>query len=270
MIKQVIELLGEDRPKKYLGQNFLIDKNIIDKIIKVADIKKTDLILEVGPGLGFLTKELTSRAKQVIAVEKDKKMVDILEKEPVKNLQVWNDDILKVSEAQLRKGFGGKPYRIIANLPYNITSHFIRQFLETDYPPQEMILMVQREVAERIMSTPPNMNLLGISVQFFSEPKIEFIVRPGSFFPSPKVDSAIIHLKNIKVDKKKVDYKKFFEIVRLGFGQKRKQLKNNLKDTGGEGRLSEVGLKETVRAQELSLEDWVNLVNKIDRDDNEF
>lgn len=263
MIKEVIELLGEDRPKKHFGQNFLIDKNIIKKITKLADIKKTDLILEVGPGLGFMTRELAEYAKKVIAVEKDVKMVGILEKQEMKNVEVWNQDILKVTEKQLKKSFKGKPYRVIANLPYNITSHFIRQFLETEYPPKEMILMVQREVAERIMSKPPNMNMLAVSVQFFSEPKIEFIVRPGSFFPSPKVESAIIHLKNIKAKKEKVDNKKFFEIVKQGFSQKRKQLKNNLKNKEVGGFLEDLDLKTDIRAQELSVQDWVNLVNKI-------
>lgn len=263
MIKKVLELLGEDRPKKSFGQNFLIDKNIINKIIKVADIKKTDLILEIGPGLGFLTNELEKRAKKVIAVEKDRKMVEILEREERKNVDVWAQDALKVTEKQLEKAFDGKSYRIIANLPYNITSRFIRQFLEMDYSPKEMILMIQREVAERIMSVPPEMNMLAVSSQFFSEPKIEFMVKPGSFFPAPKVESAIIHLKNIKAKKQKVDSKKFFEVVKQGFSQKRKQLKNNLGNKGVGVVLEDIGLKADVRAQELGLEDWVNLVNKI-------
>lgn len=266
MIKKVRELLGEARPKKSFGQNFLIDKNILKKIISTAAIKKTDNVLEVGPGLGFLTVELAKSAKRVIAVEKDKKMFEILEKvladEKLKNVQLINQDILKLKEVDVEKMFDGKPYRIVANLPYNITSNFLRKFLEVSYPPQDMILMIQREVADRIVATPPNMSILSVSVQLYSEPRIKFIVKPSSFYPAPKVESAIIHLSDIRQNVFG-DGEEIMKLVKQGFSQKRKQLKNNLKKLVNSEMFDKVGLSPQARAEELSVQDWVNLADKV-------
>ncbi|KKR07677.1 MAG: Ribosomal RNA small subunit methyltransferase A [Parcubacteria group bacterium GW2011_GWC2_39_14] len=254
------------KPKKYLGQNFLVDKNILQKIIQVADIKKSDMILEVGPGRGVLTAELCGRAQCVLAVEKDKDLIQSLEDQKLPKLQILAADIMKVDDRTIRAAFKGKSYRVIANLPYNITSQFLKVFLEREYAPSEMLLMLQKEVAERICRKNGENSVLSLAVQFFAEPKIRFLVKKNSFFPRPKVESAIIEIKNIRKDKFKVEAEKFFEVVKLGFGQKRKQLKNNLKKFGEEvvqKVLIEMGYKSNARAEELSLVDWVNLVQRL-------
>jgi len=281
MQKQIRKILEESglAPRKGLGQNFLIDKNILDKIIKVADLKKTDNVLEVGSGLGFLTERLIEKTKKVVAVEKDRKLFNYLQKTvgAIHELPtLLNKDILKITSTELKEHFKGKPYKIVANIPYNITSRFLKTFLESDYQPSEMILMVQKEVAERIIAKPGQMNLLALSVQFFSNPKILFRVSPTCFYPAPKVESAVIRLGEIKKDKFAVSAEQFFPLVKKGFSQKRKQLLNlleqvrkqkNKKTKNQKEKLlkifEEIGLKPTARAQELGLEDWVNLVRKI-------
>ena len=259
-------------PKKYFSQNFLIDKNILKKIINSAELKKTVNVLEVGPGLGFLTAELAERTGHVLAVEKDKKLSDVLAEELGKkyeNLKIKNIDILKIPMAEIKKEFGGKPYKIVANLPYNITSNFIRRFLECDYPPEEMILMIQKEVAQRILARAGDMNLLSLAVRFSCEPKILFSVSHNCFFPVPKVESAVIRLGRIRSDKYNIDSTRLFEIARAGFGAKRKLLKSNLAEKLNIPLLKilsvfhELGLKETVRAQELSVEDWIFLARNL-------
>jgi len=250
------------RPKKYLGQNFLVDKNILQKIIVVAEIKKSDYVLEVGPGRGVLTAELAKSAKRVLAVEKDKDLIADLNQNEWGNVRVLQADILKVTDEQLRCEFKDHAYRVIANLPYNISSEFLRLFLEREYAPKAMLLMLQREVAERICSKDGENSVLSLAVQFFADPVIRFLVKKNSFFPSPKVDSAIIEIKNIRKDKYPIDPGKFFQVVKKGFAQKRKQLKNNLKEFG-EARvvdvLSVLGYSENCRAEELALNDWVKL-----------
>jgi len=252
------------RPLKGLGQNFLIDKNVLEKIIEAADIKPTDNILEVGPGIGTLTQELAKNAEQVIAIEKDETMVKIL-KETLKdfnNIEVINIDILKT------ENLFDKKYKVIANIPYYLTSPLIRKFLEDKNPPVEMVLMLQKEVAERICSKPPNMSLLAVSVQFYADVKIVSVVSKNCFWPAPKIDSAII--KIIPHEKHNVDADLFFKIVKAGFIQPRKQLVNNLtslnslnsvkltKDKISEWLLKN-NLKPNQRAETLSVEDWINL-----------
>lgn len=255
-------------PCRSAGQNFLIDDNILRKIVATADLKTSDNVLEIGPGVGVLTQQLVAIAKKVIAVELDKSLFFVLKKEfkGVKNLELINDDILKLTEAVLNKLFNGEPYKIVANIPYNITSFLLRKFLEQfEYKPTEMILLVQKEVARRIVAKPGDLSLLAVSVQYFSEPKIIDYVSKNCFFPAPEVDSAIIKLKvkNLKFDKDKT--KKFFRIVKIGFSAKRKKLLNNLSNGLKIDReivrqvLISCGLKETVRAQELSLEEWIKI-----------
>ncbi|KKQ80375.1 MAG: Ribosomal RNA small subunit methyltransferase A [Parcubacteria group bacterium GW2011_GWC2_38_7] len=254
------------KPKKYLGQNFLTDKNILQKIIQVADIKKTDYVLEVGPGKGVLTAELCSRARKVLAVEKDKDLIQGLEDLHLPNLELLSADIMKVADSTIQEFFKGKEYRVIANLPYNITSQFLQAFLERDYAPTSMLLMLQKEVAQRICSKTGEHSVLSLSVQFFAEPKIQFFIKKNSFFPRPKVESAIIAITNIRKNKFKIDSEKFFEIVKLGFGQKRKQLKNNLKKFGEaevQKCLVKMGYSANARAEELTLEDWVLMAQSL-------
>lgn len=259
------------RPSKAYGQNFLIDGNIIKKIIAVSDIKKKELILEVGPGLGVLTEELLAKAGQVWAVEADKKIVQILQQRLKKEihsgkLKLIEGDILKTNLPEL--GLKDFSFRIICNLPYSITSKFFRQFLEFGPKPQEMIVMIQKEVAKRMVALPGEMSLLALSAQLFSEPEILFEVAPTCFWPEPEVVSAVIRLK-LKKKLPDADIKLLFRLARFGFASKRKQLHNNLanglKKTSEEikGALKQLGLSENIRAQDLSLENWIALAKKL-------
>jgi 16S rRNA (adenine1518-N6/adenine1519-N6)-dimethyltransferase len=258
-------------PRRSAGQNFLIDQDILKKIVETADLKQRDNVLEVGPGLGVLTEQLVKNAKKVVAVELDRSLFFILKKifKAEKNLELLNEDILELDSARLANLFSREPYKIVANIPYNITASFLRKFLEIDYPPQEMILMVQKEVAQRICAQPGELSLLGVSVQFYSKPQIIHYVPKSCFFPKPEVDSAIIRVILKKQKLKPDEVKQFFRLVKIGFSAKRKQLQNNL--TNGlhcdrdamKDLVKKLGLKETVRAQELSLEEWRSLVKEI-------
>jgi len=212
------------RPNKILGQIFLNDREILKKIIDCAAIKKNELIVEVGPGTGFITKELAQRAKQVIAVEKDGAMIKILKKNlnewHIKNVEVVEGDIL-IWEPKI------KNYRIIANLPYYLSVHFLRKFLESENPPEEMMLMFQKEVGERICAEPPNASLLAMAVQFYAKANMLFSINKKSFFPVPKVDSAFVKIVR-RTELPDVDKDLFFKILKAGFSHPRKQLLNNL------------------------------------------
>lgn len=282
--KTVKKLLNKysARPKKGLGQCFLVSKKVFEEIIETTGLKSDNIVLEIGPGIGNLTLKLAEGAKKVIAVEKDPKMCeilkDVLESKKIKNVEIVNEDILKISNYQLSIS----NYKIVANLPYYLTSPVIRKFLETDNPPELMVLMIQKEVAQRIIAKPPKMSVLAVSVQFYAEPKIISYVSKKSFWPSPKVDSAIILLK-IKNWKLEIDTGLFFEIVRAGFSQPRKQLLNNLsrlrQDYDGQAKklalrrsnrlkldkdliiswLLENNIEPKQRAETLSITDWINL-----------
>lgn len=215
------------RPLKKLGQHFLIDKKVLQRIIRAANLKPEDIVLEIGPGIGTLTLELVKKVKKVLAVEKDSRMVEIL-KETLKsfgNIKIIQGDILKINLVSKLKL---KNYKIVANIPYYLTSPLIRNFLEEKNQPKEMILMVQKEVAQRICAKPPDMNLLAVSVQFYSQPEIIAFVPKKSFWPSPKVDSAIIKIVPYKSATISINSCLFFKIVKAGFSQPRKQILNNL------------------------------------------
>ncbi|MFA6190460.1 MAG: 16S rRNA (adenine(1518)-N(6)/adenine(1519)-N(6))-dimethyltransferase RsmA [Candidatus Staskawiczbacteria bacterium] len=270
------ELLSKykTRPSKGLGQNFLIDKNVLRKIIEASNIKPTDIILEVGPGIGILTQELAKHAKKVIAIEKDFTMCEVLKEtlSDLKNIQIENCDILKFIENWKLKI---ENYKVVANIPYYLTSPLIRKFLENPpggEQPQEIILMIQKEVAQRICASPPKMSLLAVSVQFYAEPKIISYVTKNCFWPAPKIDSAIINIKPKNNFNKEIDVDAFFKVVKAGFSQPRKQLVNNLttlkyldgvKLTKEEisNWLSKNNLKSNQRAESLTINDWENLTN---------
>lgn len=252
------------RTKKSLGQYFLKNKKIVSKIIETANISKNDVILEVGPGKGILTELLLQKAKKVIAVEKDRILADFLSDRfnGQKNFEIVCKDILEFNiETRKPKIIS---YKIVANIPYYITSHFLRKFLERSLQPSLMVLMVQKEVAERIIAKNKKESLLSISVKAYGEPRIIAQVSAQNFSPPPKVDSAIILIDNISKDffkkNKIIDEKKFFGFVKQGFSHKRKLLKNNLQIDSEKPftRLSLVNLEipPLARAENLTLNGW--------------
>ena len=252
--------------KKSMGQNFLVNEGVLDKIVGASEIKSTDTVLEIGPGLGALTDKLIEKAGKVVAVEKDSRLASLL-KLKVKNnkLKVLDADILDVDPSKLMP----KSYKLIANIPYYITGRIFKKFLEAENKPEVIVMLVQKEVAERICAKPGKMSVLAVSIQAYGEPEIVDIIKAGSFYPVPKVDSAIIKLK-VKSRKYKVREKDFFRCVKHGFASKRKTLINNFsagyqldKDKVKDIIVS-VGLNENTRAQELSLDDWEKIVGIID------
>lgn len=260
-------------PSKKLGQNFLINKKVYRKIIKAANLQKKDFVLEIGPGIGNLTRELAQTVKRVIAVEKDLKMAEILKEtlKNYKNVEIIFGDILKIKNWK----FKNKKFKLVANLPYYIVSPVIRRFLEEKNPPKEMILMVQKEVAQRICASPPDMNLLAVSVQVYAEPKILSYVSKNSFWPRPKVDGAIIKITpygkksmNIKFLSRKKNL--LFKIVRAGFSQPRKQILNNLAVGLNLNKeiikswLSKNNIQPIQRAETLTVGDWLSLAKNFE------
>jgi 16S rRNA (adenine1518-N6/adenine1519-N6)-dimethyltransferase len=261
--KNIKELLTDHSaiPQKKFGQNFLVDKGVLLRVIEVADIKNSDIVLEVGPGTGNLTRELVKSAGKVIAVEKDAKMVEILKGDfaQVKNLDVIEGDARSVVFEKLKN----IEYKVVANIPFYLTSYLIRSFLESDNQPEEMILVIQKEVAQRICVKAPDMNLLAASVQLYAKPKIMGNIKKSCFWPMPKVDGAIIRISEIK--KPDVDIKLFFRILKAGFSQPRKQILNNLANglksdkESMEIWLLENKIKPEQRAETLDIEQWINL-----------
>ncbi len=274
--KKVIKSLlkGEGiRPLKRLGQNFLISSSVLDRIVKASELKQEDVVLEIGPGIGILTCQLAKRVKRVVAVEKDRKLIpvleQVLEKEEIKNVEIVQGDILEIKNLKLKI----KNYKIVSNLPYNIATEVIRKFLEIENPPKLMLLMVQKEVGQRICSSPPKMQRLAVLIQAAAEVKILEIVKKKYFWPQPKVDSAILQVKPLIDAERKLteeDKNLFSKIVKAGFSQPRKQLINNLSKTLGLPRekiktwLQQNNLQPTQRAESLSLNDWLSLTKSFD------
>lgn len=273
------------KPARSRGQNFLIKEDVYDLIIKAAEIDKNDTILEVGPGLGFLTEKLAQASGKVIAVELDEKLASLLKQRfaGVENLEIVNKNILDIGDFELLKselssdfselssGEAGS-YKIVANLPYNITSIFLRKFLESKNRPQTMTLMLQKEVAERIVARAGKMSLLAVSVQFFADAKIIAYVPKTAFWPEPEVDSAVIKLevRPPAGGRTSFDHKEFFRLVRIGFSSRRKMLKNNLasgykiSQEKAAALLKKCGFSEKIRAQELGVKDWLKLFEVLD------
>jgi len=252
------------RPLKSFGQNFVISEKILEKVIESANLCPKDIVLEIGAGPGNLTKKIARRVKKVIAVEKDKRMIAILEEtlKNFKNVKIIEGDALEFEPKSHR--LRADNYKLIGNLPYYITSAIIKKFLETENRPSQMVLMIQKEIAQRICSQPPKMNLLALSVQFYAKPRIIAYISKNCFWPKPKVDSAIIKL-NIKGKNLKNNKDIFFKIIKAGFAHPRKQLANNL---SSELKLDKERIKSWLlknkinpsqRAETLKEKDWLNL-----------
>ncbi len=252
-------------PRKSLGQNFLHDPNMLDKIVSIADLTKNDLVLEVGPGTGLLTERIAQAAKELTSIEVDERLqpllAEIVAQHP--NLSIRYQDILTLD---VNKLYAGQPYIVVANLPYYITSAIIRHLLESDHRPSRMVLTMQMEVAERMIAKPDDMSILSVSVQFFGRPQIAARLKPSVFWPRPEVDSAVVRIDTYDQPVVDVpDTKTFFRVVRAGFGQKRKQLKNALSsglslDTEKSNALFDVSkIDSRRRAETLNLEEWASL-----------
>ncbi len=254
------------RARKRLGQRFLIDGDVLQRILSAAELTADDIVLEVGPGLGILTRELAQRARRVIAIELDDKLANFLKQELVSfpNVMIINEDILKIEPAILLTE--PERYKVVANLPYYITSPVLRHFLEATLKPNLMVVMVQKEVAEAIVAGPGKRSLLSISVQFYGRPTIIGKVPAIAFYPAPEVDSAILRIDlypkpAVAVD----DAEGFFGTVRAGFASPRKQLANSLAQGLGWPKadvlsvLAEASIAPQRRAETLTLEEWAQL-----------
>ena len=284
-------------PARSKGQNFLINEDVYEQIIESADLNESDRVLEVGPGLGLLTEKLASKVKKVIAVELDDKLAELLRTklltDSIENVEIINQDIIELfqnlkgislrlaSSGQAREAsvemtkeennklqiINNKSYKIVANLPYNISSIFLRTVFELSNKPTSLTLMLQKEVAERIIAKPGKMSLLAISVQLYAKGNIIIDVPGNNFWPAPNVESAVINLELKKGDID-IDEKKFFQLVKFGFSAKRKMLKNNLANgfhinqKEVEEKIIEAGFSPKIRAQELSVDDWKKLLKK--------
>ena len=256
------------RPKKGLGQSFLVDEGALRRIVEAAELGPHDVVLEVGPGLGGLTRLLAERAGRVVAVELDRRLVDVLRQtlSDLPNVEIVHGDILALDPADLVGRWLSLPgwrYKVVANLPYYITSAVLRHLLTAEVKPKLMVVTVQREVAQRLVAGPGQMSLLAVSVQFYGRPRIVARLKAGAFYPSPQVDSAVVRVdlhERPPVDVDDVD--RFFEVVRAGFAQRRKQLRNALSQglslpvEGVTEALRRAGVDERRRAQALSLEEW--------------
>jgi 16S rRNA (adenine1518-N6/adenine1519-N6)-dimethyltransferase len=247
-------------PRKGLGQHFLIDGTSLDAMVAAGEVGPNDTVLEVGPGLGVMTTRLTALAGQVVAVEADRVFAELLQRDPPANLQVVEADIMKFNLSSLPE-----QYKVVANIPYYLTSALIRLLLESPHPPALMALLIQREVAERIVAKPGKMSILALSVQYYAEAEMLQSVERQMFWPAPNVDSAILRLRRRPQPAFEADTAKLFRLIKAGFGEKRKQLKNSL--AGGlnasfdiiGGVMTAAKIAPTARAQELSLADWGRL-----------
>lgn len=254
------------RPRKRLGQHFLTDHRALRRVAEAAELQPDDRVLEIGAGLGSLTIVLAELAGQVVAVELDQDLIaalqEVLAGQP--GVQVVQGDIMQLD---LERLMGNQPYLVVANIPYNITSAVIRRLTEAGNSPDRLVLTVQREVAERAMAAPGDMSLLALSVQVFGAPTIQGYIPPQAFYPHPAVESAVLRIDRHAENRLSPETsEELFELARAGFGQRRKMLKNAL--AAGLAlpadelvvRMQQADIPTKARAQELSLDDWVRLV----------
>jgi len=252
-----------------LGQHFLNDSAVVKKIITAADLTPSDVVIEVGPGKGILTDALVMSGARVIAIEWDEQLADDLQKKYAghENITIVHGDIRRTHLLPLLRQHNTTTYKVIANLPYYITSSIIRLFLESDTPPKEMVIMVQKEVAERIVARPGQMSILAVSVHYYAHADILFTVPPHAFDPAPDVESAVLRIisDTHRAPRDKESVKKFFRMVRAGFSARRKTLLNNIANafhldkTAVQEKLRITSLTEKTRAQELSVAQWEKL-----------
>ncbi len=263
------------RPNFTYGQNFLVDDFVLQDIVDAGEINSKDIVLEIGPGIGNLTRALAERAKYLLSVEKDPKFFPVLrsvKKDYPKNFRFEVSDFLEFDFVGALKNYAGEnlKYKVVANIPYYITGKILQQLINAKCRPETITILTQKEVAQNICAKAGDLSVLAISVQLFGTPKLIQIVQAKSFYPAPKVDSAILQISLDKKPKVELaDEKKFFKIVKACFAGKRKQIHNTLTNNLMLDKnrvleiLSELKIKPTSRPQELSIEDWARLVDKI-------
>jgi len=259
--------------KKSLGQNFLKSKKTLFAMIEAGKINREDIVLEIGPGQGALTEKILETGAKVIAVEKDDRLIGLLNekfKTEIKNKQfkLIHDDILELDLNSI--GLKNGKYKLIANIPYYITGLIFRKFLSGDIQPEKLVIMVQKEIADRIVVRDEKESLLSLSVKVYGTAKKVMKVEKENFSPQPKVDSAILLVDNISRDfflSAKISEEKFFEVIKLGFAHKRKMLIANLKEKFDKEKLlkifQELGISEKARSEDLKLEEWQNIIKKL-------
>jgi 16S rRNA (adenine1518-N6/adenine1519-N6)-dimethyltransferase len=257
-------------PKKSLAQNFLYDDKILAQITTSAEIKPDDVILEIGPGIGALTRHLSIVSAKVIAVEIDGRLLPILEDQldPYENVEIVQADILKLP----LQGYVADGFKVVANIPYYITGALLRHILSGDCRPSMVVITIQRQVAERLTAKPGQMSLLSTTAQYYGVIELLFGIKAGSFWPRPDVDSAVVRIRtHPKPLLNKDEEESFFRLVKMGYSQKRKQLQKNLRALGYPRSklyqiLSDANIDGRRRAQSLSVEEWLELTRALTRD----
>ena len=257
------------QPKKSLGQNFLFDENVLARIVAAAALSPQDQLLEIGPGLGSLTRLLAPLASRVVAVEIDGRFMPVLQEQLAQfhNVTLIHGDILDQNPADLFQG----EYKVVANVPYYITGAILRHLLSCENKPANMVLTVQKEVAERVTAVPPNMSLLSVSVQYYGQPRIVTAIKAGAFWPRPDVDSSLVHIDLTSQQMAGVSpasEDRFFRLVRAGFSQKRKQLQKNLRQLGlNRQQIADMLQKSNIdgrrRAETLTIAEWQTLTDTL-------
>jgi len=255
------------RTKKKLGQNFLVDEKIVNNIARAAELTSEDTVLEVGPGIGTLTQALAETGAKVIAVEIDRGLLPILDKtlHGYENVEIINQDILQLD---IKQALGEKPFKVVANLPYYITTPIIFSLLEQKLPIERLVVMVQKEVAERMTAAPggKTYGALSVAMQYYTEPTLVFNVPATAFIPSPNVESAVVVCKTRTKPPVDVDEKMFFSVVKAAFSVRRKMLSNALKNIGISGEavtawLERANIDGKRRGETLSQEEFARLAN---------
>jgi len=245
-----------------MGQNFLVEWEVVQRIVEAAGIGPDDRVVEIGPGLGILTQELLATGCQLVAVEMDDELAVHLESTLGTHPQftLIHGDALQVPIDSMVSG--DTPYLMVANLPYSVGTGIIRRFLESSHPPKAMTVMLQQEVAERLVATPPHMSMLSIATQIYADGRLEFIVPPDAFIPAPEITSAVITLESHEPSVPAAELDRFFAIVSAGFRQKRKTVANSLSEVLGLDKqettrwLASAGVDPRRRAQTLSIDEW--------------
>lgn len=269
VVKEIIDLYDFNF-KKSLGQNFLIDKNFVDKIVDEADIKDQN-VLEIGPGIGTITYEMAKIAKKVVAIEIDQTLIPILKENlsEFENAKVIKQDILKTDlKGLVDNEFNGESFKVVSNLPYYITTPIIEMLITTGLPCDDMTIMVQKEVAERMVASESDKEYSSLSVfiKFYTEAKVIANLPKSVFIPQPKIDSTILNLK-LRIYDENVNQDLLFKLIRAGFNKRRKTILNSMSDVVEKDKLKEafakVDLKENLRAENLSIDDFINLTNEL-------